>query len=366
MTGPQTLSKLRAPASPGSTEGSEPQMPGSTAASLEIQPEPEPDDNAKEIHRPTFPKIFGTYVLEEMLSRGGMAEIYRAQHTGPHSFRKTVVLKKILPALARNEDFRQLFIEEAKTVALLDHPHIVPVHELGEINGDLYMTMEYVNGFDLKTVLRKAQEKGLKLPLDLAVYVGARIASALDFAFTREGADGRPLQIVHRDVSPPNILISFSGMVKLTDFGIAKPSSYVEARRHAPQGKLQYMSPEQASGKGTLDARSDIFSLGVILYEMIAGRRPFAGNPDLPSMAEVRKADIVPLRFISSRVTPRLEKVVMNAVASTPDDRYQDAGKMAAALDRVLHERPAVGSPQLAQFMRIVFDANSRETTAAP
>lgn len=316
----------------------------------------------EEARRPTFPKIFGTYVLEEMLSRGGMAEIYRAQRTGPHSFRKTVVLKKILPGLARNEEFRRLFIEEAKTVALLDHPHIVPVHELGEINDDLYMTMEYVNGFDLKTMLRRTQEKGLKLPLDLAVYIAARIASALDFAFTREGPEGRPLEIVHRDVSPPNILISFAGMVKLTDFGISKPSSYVEARKHAPQGKVQYMSPEQAAG-GPLDARSDIFSLGVILYEMIAGRRPIAGNPDMPSMDEVRRADIVPLRFISSRVTPRLEKVVMNAVASSPDERYADAGKMAAALDRVLHERPAVGSPQLAQFMRIVFDANSRETT---
>ena len=341
--------------------------PGSREESAATPPEPVPallEDDAKDANRPTYPRIFGTYVLEEMLSRGGMAEIYRAQRTGPHSFRKTVVLKKILPGLARNDDFRRLFIEEAKTVALLDHPHIVPVHELGEINDDLYMTMEYVNGFDLKTMLRKAQEKGLKLPLDLAVYIAARIASALDFAFTKEGPDGRPLEIVHRDVSPPNILISFAGTVKLTDFGISKPSSYVEARKHAPQGKLQYMSPEQAQG-GPLDARSDIFSLGVILYEMIAGRRPIAGNPDMPSMDDVRKADIVPLRFISSRVTPRLEKVVMNAVASTPDDRYPDAGKMAAALDRVLHERPAVGSPQLAQFMRIVFDANSRETTQA-
>ncbi len=317
----------------------------------------------KEMPRPPFPRIFGTYLLEEMLSRGGMAEVYRAQRTGPQGFRKTVVLKKILPGLARNEDFRRLFIEEAKTVALLDHPHIVPVHELGEINGDLYMTLEYVNGFDLRTLLRKAREKGLKLPLDLAVYVAARVASALDFAFTQEGPEGRPLEIVHRDVSPPNILISFAGMVKLTDFGISKPSSYVEARKHAPQGKLQYMSPEQANG-APLDARSDIFSLGVILYEMIAGRRPFAGDPDFPSLDAVRRADIVPLRFISSRVTPRLERVVMNAVASSPDDRYADAGKMAAALDRVLHERPAVGSPQLAQFMRLVFDANSRETTA--
>jgi serine/threonine-protein kinase len=316
----------------------------------------------KEMPRPSFPRIFGPYLLEEMLSRGGMAEIYRAQRTGPQGFRKTVVLKKILPGLARNGDFRRLFIEEAKTVALLDHPHIVPVHELGEINGDLYMTMEYVNGFDLKTLLAKAREKGLKLPLDLAVYVAARIASALDFAFAREGPEGRPLEIVHRDVSPPNILISFAGMVKLTDFGISKPSSHVESRKPAPQGKLQYLSPEQAND-APLDARSDIFSLGVILYEMIAGRRPFAGNPELPSMDAIRKADIVPLRFISSRVTPRLEKVVMNAVASSPDDRYADAGKMADALDHVLHERPAVGSPQLAQFMRLVFDANSRETT---
>jgi serine/threonine protein kinase len=357
MTGAHSRPKARALAPGGPVEESAPKPENPSDTIL--------DPESRETNRPTFPKIFGTYVLEELLSRGGMAEIYRAQHTGPHSFRKTVVLKKILPGLARNEDFRRLFIEEAKTVALLDHPHIVPVHELGEINGDLYMTMEYVNGFDLKTMLRKAHEKGLKLPLDLAVYVAARIASALDFAFTREGPDGRPLEIVHRDVSPPNILISFAGMVRLTDFGISKPSSYVEARKHAPQGKLQYMSPEQATG-GPIDARSDIFSLGVILYEMIAGRRPFAGNPDMPSMDEVRKADIVPLRFISSRVTPRLEKVVMNAVASSPDDRYADAGKMAAALDRVLHERPAVGSPQLAQFMRIVFDASSRETTPAP
>lgn len=313
---------------------------------------------------PSFPRIFGAYVLEERLSRGGMAEIFRAQRTGIHGFRKTVVVKTILPALARNDDFRRLFVEEARTVARLDHPHIVPVHELGEVDGTLYMTMEYVDGFDLKTLLRRASDRGLKLPLDLAVYIAARVASALEYAFTREGDDGTPLQIVHRDVSPPNILISFSGMVKLTDFGISKPSSHVEASRHAPQGKLQYMSPEQAAG-GLVDSRSDIFSLGVILYEMIAGRRPIAGNPDLPSVDEVRKADIVPLRFISSRVTPRLEKVVMRAIANAPDDRYPDAGRMAAALDRVLHERPAVGSPQLAQFMRIVFDANSRETTPA-
>ncbi len=310
-------------------------------------PDPILDGDPKEMNRPGFPKIFGTYVLEEMLSRGGMAEIYRAQRTGPHGFRKTMVLKKILPALAKNEDFRRLFIEEAKTVALLDHPHIVPVYELGEINGELYMTMEYVDGFDLKTMLRRAQEKGLKLPLDLAVYVAARIATALDYAFTRERPDGQPLQIVHRDVSPPNILISFAGTVKLTDFGIAKPSKYVEVLEHAPQGKVHYLSPEQAAG-GPPDARSDIFSLGVILYEMIAGRRPVAGNPDMPL----------------PRVTPRLEKVVMNAVASSPDDRYSDAGKMAVALERVLQERPAVGSPQLAQFMRIVFEANTRETTA--
>jgi serine/threonine protein kinase len=313
---------------------------------------------------PSFPRIFGTYVLEERLSRGGMAEIYRAERTGLHGFRKTVAVKTILPPLARNPDFQRLFVEEARTVARLDHPHIVPVHELGEVDGTLYMAMEYVDGFDLKTLLRRATERGLKLPLDLAVYIAARVASALEYAFTREGDDGKPRQIVHRDVSPPNILISFSGMVKLTDFGISKPSSHVEANRHAPQGKLQYMSPEQAAG-GSVDSRSDIFSLGVILYEMIAGRRPIAGNPDLPSMDEVRKADIVPLRFISSRVTPRLEKVVMRAIANAPDDRYPDAGRMAVALDRVLHERPAVGSPQLAQFMRIVFDAQSRETTPA-
>lgn len=357
MTDPRPSPSLRALASTGSKDGSRSRGEAQATEELDALIEGE----AGELNRPSYPRIFGSYVLEEMLSRGGMAEIYRAQRTGPHSFRKTVVLKKILPSLARNEDFRRLFVEEAKTVALLDHPHIVPVHELGEINGDLYMTMEYVNGFDLKTMLRRAEEKGLRLPLDLAVYVAARIASALDFAFTREGPDGRPLQIVHRDVSPANILVSFTGTVKLTDFGISKPSSYVEARKHAPQGRLQYMSPEQASG-GPIDARSDIFSLGVILYEMIAGRRPFAGNPDMPSMDEVRRADIVPLRFISARVTPRLEKVVMSAVASSPDERYADAGKMATALHRVLHERSAVGSPQLGQFMRVVFEANSRET----
>ena len=307
--------------------------------------------DAKENQRKTLPRIFGTYVLEELLSRGGMAEIYRAQRTGPHSFRKKVVLKKILPGLARNEDFRRLFVEEAKTVALLDHPHIVPVHELGEINSDLYMTMEYVDGFDLKTLLRRAQGKGLKLPIDLAVYIAARIANALDFAFTREGPDGRPLEIVHRDVSPPNILVSFAGAVKLTDFGISKPSSYLEQSKHAPQGRLRYTSPEQASG-GRLDARSDIFSLGAVLYEMIAGRFE----------AGARKADLVPLRFTSPRITPRLEKAVMCAVASSPEARYPDAGKMADALDRVLRERPAVGSPQLSHFMRMVFDASSRET----
>lgn len=306
------------------------------------------------IQRQSYPQIFGPYILDEMLSRGGMAEIFRAQRTGLQGFRKVVVLKKILPSLARNEEFRRMFIEEARLVAMLDHPNIVQVHELGEVQGDLYMAMEFVHGHDLKTVLRAAADKGLTLPLDLGVYIAAKIAWALDFAFQRHDADGRPLEIVHRDISPANVLISFQGTVKLTDFGIAKPS-YTVNRERTPQGRVQYMSPEQARGL-PLDGRSDIFSLGVILYELISGRRPLAGGNEHVSLDQVKNPDIVPLHFVSSRVTPRLEKIVMKALSTSPDERYSDAGQMAASLDRALHERPAVGASHLAQFLRIVFD----------
>jgi serine/threonine-protein kinase len=310
------------------------------------------------VARPQYPQIFGNYVLDEMMSRGGMAEIFRAQRTGPQGFRKTVALKKILPTLGRSDDFKKMFIAEARLLSFLDHPNIVQVHELGEVAGEMYMAMEYVDGYDLKTLVRQATQKGLTLPLDLSVYIAAKVAWALDFAFQRPGPDGKPLEIVHRDVSPANVLVSFQGTVKLADFGIARPSHTVD-KPHAPQGRVQYMSPEQAKG-GVLDARSDIFSLGIILYELVAGRRPFAGGSEHPSLDQVRNADVVPLRFISTRVTPRLEKVVMKALSTSPEDRYADAGQMAAALDRVLHERPSVGSSHLAQFMRIVFDATSR------
>jgi serine/threonine protein kinase len=310
---------------------------------------------------------YGPYRLLRRIAVGGMAEVFRGKRTGVEGFEKVVAVKRILPHLSDNKEFVDMFIDEAKMVAGLTHPNIVQIFDLGRIDRTYFIAMEYVHGRDLRTIMRRAREKGLRVPLDLGLLVVSRVCSALEFAHRKKDERGVPMQIVHRDVSPQNILISFEGEVKLTDFGIAKAATKASITdAGALRGKLLYMSPEQAWGK-TMDRRSDVFSLGVVFYEMVTDQKPFAASSEMSILETVRECRVVPPSQVNARVPEKLERVVMKALARDVDERYQDASEMYRDLERVLHERQPPTSVELSRFMEVLFeDAERSEVAGAP
>jgi serine/threonine protein kinase len=305
---------------------------------------------------------FGPYELLDRVAIGGMAEVFKAKRTGVEGFEKVVALKRILPHLSDNKEFLDMFVDEAKMVAGLAHPSIVQIFDLGRIEKSYYIAMEYVHGRDLRTIMKRAREKGLRMPLDLSLRVVSQVCAALEYAHRKKDEKGRPMQIVHRDVSPQNILISFEGEVKLVDFGIAKAATKASnTDRGALRGKLLYMSPEQAWGR-TIDRRSDVFSLGIVLYEMVTETKPFIGaGTELTILELVRQCVITPAREINPRVPEALDRVIMKALARDPAERYQDAGQMQRGLERFLRERPPVTARDLARFLELLFDRAERE-----
>ena len=305
---------------------------------------------------------FGPYQLVDRVAIGGMAEVFKAKRAGVAGFEKVVALKRILPHLSENKEFLDMFVDEAKMVAGLAHPNIVQIFDLGRIEKSYYIAMEYVHGRDLRTVMRRARDKGLRMPLDLSLRVVSQVCAALEYAHRKKDERGQPMQIVHRDVSPQNILISFEGDVKLVDFGIAKAATKASnTDRGALRGKLLYMSPEQAWGR-PIDRRSDVFSLGIVLYEMVTETKPFVGAGTEVSILElVRQCVITPAREINPRVPEPLDRVIMRALAREPDERYQDAGEMQRGLERFLRDRPPVSARDLARFLELLFDRAERE-----
>jgi serine/threonine-protein kinase len=308
---------------------------------------------------------FGPYQLVDRVAIGGMAEVFKAKRAGVEGFEKIVAVKRILPHLSENKEFLDMFVDEAKMVAGLAHPNIVQIFDLGRIEKSYYIAMEYVHGRDLRTIMRRARDKGLRMPLDLSLRVVGQVCGALEYAHRKKDDKGRPMQIVHRDVSPQNILISFEGDVKLVDFGIAKAATKASnTDRGALRGKLLYMSPEQAWGR-PIDRRSDVFSLGIVLYEMVTETKPFVGAGTEVSILElVRQCVITPAREINPRVPEALDRVIMKALAREPDERYQDAGQMQRGLERFLRERPPVSARDLARFLELLFDRAEREDGA--
>jgi serine/threonine protein kinase len=289
-----------------------------------------------------------------------MAEVFKAKRTGVEGFEKVVAVKRILPHLSDNKEFVDMFIDEAKMVAGLTHPNIVQIFDLGKIESSYFIAMEYVHGRDLRSILRRCKDRDLRIPLDLTVLVASKVCAALEYAHRKKDPRGRPMKIVHRDVSPQNILISFEGEVKLTDFGIAKAATKASTtERGALRGKLLYMSPEQAWGK-PLDRRSDIFSLGIVLYEMLTERKPFLANSEVSILEMVRESRVVPPRQVNTRIPERLEQVCLKALERDPDVRYQDAADMVKDLDRFLHERQPPTPQGLARFLEILFDRDER------
>ena len=296
--------------------------------------------------------LFGQYELMEVISTGGMAEVFKARMKGVEGFQKIVAIKRILPHLTENDEFVTMFIDEAKLAAQLQHPNIIHIYDLGKIERSYYIAMEYIDGRDLRTLLRGLEEKRQRLPLGLALYIASRLAAALDYAHRKRDFQGRAMALVHRDVSPQNVLISLDGDIKLCDFGIAKAASKAShTRAGALKGKLQYMSPEQAWGKD-LDHRSDIFSLGLVLYEMVTGRKAFAGDSELSILEQVRSPKLATPREIDPSVPPEVERIIVRALDANRDARYQTAAELGSDLDAVLRTiRPAPAAAELGAYL---------------
>jgi serine/threonine protein kinase len=308
---------------------------------------------------------YGPYQLLERVAVGGMAEVFRAKRAGVEGFEKVVAVKRILSHLSDNKEFVDMFIDEAKMVAGLTHPNIVQIFDLGKLEKNYYITMEYVHGRDLRTILRRAKERNLRIPLDISTFVVSKVCAALEYAHRKRDDKGQPLLIVHRDISPQNILISFEGEVKLTDFGIAKAASKAPTTdKGALRGKLLYMSPEQAWGK-PMDKRSDVFSLGIVFYEMLTEQKPFLGTSEMSILETVRECRVPPPTTINDRVPEKLERVVMKALERDPEVRYQDAGEMLRDLERVLHEWQPATASGLVRFLEVLFDEQERGDTVA-
>jgi len=295
---------------------------------------------------------FGQYVLVEHIATGGMAEVHKARMIGMEGFQKIVAIKRILPHLTDNEEFVTMFIDEAKLAAQLNHNNIIHIYDLGKIDRSYYIAMEYIEGQDLRSLLRECRERDVRLPVPLAIHITTLLASALEYAHRKRDFENRDLGLVHRDVSPQNVLISNDGDIKLCDFGIAKAASKAShTRAGALKGKLQYMSPEQAWGK-SIDHRSDIFSLGSVLYEMLTGQKLFAGDSELSILEQVRNPTVKPPSEANPEVSKYVNRIVMRALEANPDKRYQSAREMRRDLEKLARRHGwSVDSVVLARFM---------------
>ena len=298
---------------------------------------------------------FGKYTLVERLGRGGMADVWKARISGPAGFQRTLVVKRILPHLVEDEHFKQMFVSEARLSARLNHANIVQVFELGDVDGEFYLAMEYVRGRDLVNVVRAQLMKGLPPP-GMGAFVARELCRALAYAHALTDDNGTPLRLIHRDVSPSNVMISFDGAVKLLDFGIAKALAEANENRTVTgtlKGKFGYMSPEQVEGK-EIDHRSDLFAAGVVLHEILTGKRLFKGGSDLQTIAMVRDAKVDPPSLVNPAVPPELDAICLKALARLPDERWRGCDEMAAALDEVVHGLKW-GPERLASLQRDLF-----------
>lgn len=307
-----------------------------------------------------FPARFGKYILLDRINAGGMAEVFRAKVTGAEKFERLVAIKCMLPQLLEDDHFKTMFIDEAKLAAQLSHANIVQIYELGELKRTeqqfLYIAMELISGRDLRHILRSARTNLTPIPVGFAAYVISKAAAGLDFAHRKLGVDGSPLNLVHRDVSPQNILVSYDGEVKVVDFGIAKAEMRnTETQAGVLKGKFAYMAPEQVVG-GAIDRRADIFALGSVLYEVITGQRLFTGENDLSVLEKVRAAKLPDLRTLLPEGGEELEHVLLRALAKKPEDRYTYGSEMAEDLEHLLIEdRSIFGYKRAAQFMQTLY-----------
>ena len=326
-----------------------------------------------------LPRRFGRYTLLRRLASGGMAELYLALHRSLANFERLVVIKRILPELGRDQSFITMLLQEARIAATFSHPNIVTTFDVGQAEGEYFIAMEHIHGEDLRSIVRAMRPKGVKdFPLEHALAIGVGAAAGLAYAHEQKDLHGVPLAVVHRDISPQNILVTFTGDVKVVDFGIAKArlshdaeatvggdtgfTSGVVATGPLPdtgagkvKGKLPYMSPEQARGEA-LDARSDIFSLGIILFELCTGRRLFRGANDAETLQLILDGKYPDPSAVNARVSPALGAVISKALAFDRNARYSTARELQSDLVRVVHsEHIALSSVAFGEWMQMLF-----------
>jgi len=315
---------------------------------------------------------FGKYQILERIATGGTAEIYKARLEGIGGFQRTFAIKRILPNLSQNSEYIAMLVDEAKVAGLLSHANIVQILDLGQVDGIWYIAMEYVHGRDLGGVLRAAHSQSVPLPVPHTVFIAIELLKGLEYAHQRQvmrGGQPVALHIIHRDVSPQNVLMSFQGEVKLTDFGIARASMKVmDTATGGVQGRFDYMSPEQAIGELELDQRSDLFSVGVVLYEMLTGHHPFRVDNDMETVERVRAGEYVPVSQHNTDVPFTLETIVDRALRVDRSERYPSATAFKEALDKFFHDAGFIFThATLASYVRSLYPESSpRGTRSGP
>ena len=302
------------------------------------------------------PIPFGKYLLLDRVNIGGMAEVWRGKTFGAGGFERVVAIKRILPNIAEDEEFISMFIDEAKITVQLNHANIAQVYELAQISSSYFIAMEYISGKDMRAIFDRCRKKGEPAPIPLTCYTIAKCCEGLDYAHRQKDRQGRDMTIVHRDVSPQNALVSYDGEVKVIDFGIAKAAGKAtKTQAGILKGKFGYMSPEQIRGL-PLDRRSDVFAIGICLYEMLTGERLFVGDSDFSVLEKVRKVEVLPPTTYNRKIPEALEKIVMKALAKDVDERYQYASELGDDLQRFLITSEAIFSRKdLSQYMKATF-----------
>ncbi len=307
------------------------------------------------------------YCLRREISRGGMGCVYEAEQHGVEGFVKRVAIKTIQDKHLDNPDFVSRFISEAKLVANLVHPNIVQIYQLDEFDGGYYIAMEYINGITCSELLSLHRSLGVSTPIDYITFIISRIARGLEYAHNFKGENNELLEIVHRDVCPKNIMVTSEGEGKLTDFGIAKARNYASGKEgELLLGKVQYMSPEQAMLQKT-DSRSDIFSLGVVYYELLTGISPFKSESSIASLSKVRLCKIPPIEHYRNDLPQNLLDILYRMLAKEPNDRYLDTGELCTDLEKMMYSSgygPTI--KKLSQYLYTVFPDFESKTKITP
>lgn len=309
-------------------------------------------------------QLFGPYELIQRISVGGMAEVFLARHG---SSRQVVALKRILPNVSEDEEFIELFHDEARIATLLEHPNIARTLDAGQVDGSHFMALEYVDGKPLRTLIDRAATRQATLPVELAVFILTQVTLGLAYAHDRRDGQGRPLNIVHRDVSPQNILISYDGRVKLIDFGIAKAAGKITRTQAGMiKGKVGYMSPEQVGGK-EVDRRTDVFALGICLWEALTGKRLYDGPNEIVVMNKIRTHAVPAPTAENPRLPRAVDSIVLKALAKDPNQRYATASELVADLQALAGSFPAPGDAgRLAQLMSQMFPSEAAQAASGP